>query len=325
MYTILSLFTWCWWLDLWMLWGFKFLNNEYKKHNFRIIWANDIDKNACITFEKNFKHDIICWDIRELIQKDSEWKLDKKIPNDVDIVLWWFPCQDFSLAWKRLWFNAERWTLYQSMVDIVEKCKPKIFLAENVKWLLNMDNWNAIKTIVRDFESKWYNVSYRLLLASDYWVPQKRERIIIVWTRKDILPEFEFPDPVLNEERWITLGEAIWDLEDKEEWYLENHFRSKAKKNNWQGNNCVSKDEPWPTMRSEHHWNIEFHRNGKRRLSAREAARIQSFPDSFIFYPSTSSAYKQIWNAVPPVLAWYLWEAINNFLNKYLNKNAKNN
>ena len=71
-------------------------------------------------------------------------------------------------------------------------------------------------------------------------------------------------------------------------------------------------------MRTEHHGNIEYHWNGKRRLSAREAARIQSFPDDFIFYPSTSSAYKQIGNAVPPVLGWHIANAAQDFLNKHL-------
>jgi len=85
-----------------------------------------------------------------------------------------------------------------------------------------------------------------------------------------------------------------------------------------QGNSTVNKDRIGPTMRAEHHGNIEWHWNKKRRLSAREAARIQTFPDDFIFYPSTSSAYKQIGNAVPPVFAWHLAKSIEKFLTKNL-------
>jgi DNA (cytosine-5)-methyltransferase 1 len=107
-------------------------------------------------------------------------------------------------------------------------------------------------------------------------------------------------------------------LEKVDEGKIANHYWSKAKKNKGQGNSVVSADKPGPTMRTEHHGNIEYHWNGKRRLSAREAARIQSFPDDFIFYPSTSAAYKQIGNAVPPVLAWHVATAIEKFLDKHL-------
>ena len=91
-----------------------------------------------------------------------------------------------------------------------------------------------------------------------------------------------------------------------------------AKKNKGQGNGIIDSDKPGPTMRTEHHGNIEFHWNGKRRLSAREAARIQSFPDDMEFLPSTSQAYKQIGNAVPPVLAWHIAKSIQSFLDKNL-------
>ena len=163
-----------------------------------------------------------------------------------------------------------------------------------------------------------YHVVYKLLTAADFGVPQTRERVIIVGTRKDKLPPFEYPKPILSAKNWLTLRQSIGDLEEIDEGKTANHYWSKAKKNNGQGNSIVSADKPGPTMRTEHHGNIEYHWNGKRRLSAREAARIQSFPDEFIFYPSTSSAYKQIGNAVPPVLAWHLANSMNKFLNKYL-------
>ncbi len=243
---------------------------------------------------------------------------DESIPNSVDIVLGGFPCQDFSHAGKRKGFEAERGTLYQSMGEIIKKTKPKLFLAENVKGLLSMNKGKAIEQIIKDFGELGYNVSYKLFLTADFEVPQKRERVVIIGTRKDILPKFIFLKPILKEKDWITLEKAIGDLEDRKEGDFENHFWSKAKKNKGQGNTAVSKDKPGPTMRAEHHGNIEFHWNEKRRLSAREAARIQSFPDDFIFYPSTSSAYKQIGNAVPPVFGWHLAESIEKFLKSNL-------
>jgi len=324
-YSILSLFTGCGGLDLGLLGGFTFLDKKYKKHNFEIAWANDIDANACLTFSKNFRHGIVCGDIRDIIKNNEMGVFDSPLPEKVDIVVGGFPCQDFSHAGQRKGFEAERGTLYQSMAEIIKKTQPKIFLAENVKGLLTMNDGGAIKQIIKDFGELGYNVSYKLFLTADFEVPQKRERVVIIGTKKDIFPEFVFPEPPLKKENWVSLEKALGDLESMEEGGFANHFWSKAKKNKGQGNNAVSKDEPGPTMRAEHHGNIEFHWNEKRRLSAREAARIQSFPDNFVFYPSTSSAYKQIGNAVPPVFGWYLGEAIENFLKTYLSKNPPSN
>ncbi len=317
-YKVLSLFSGCGGLDLGFRGGFNFLGKEYNKNNFDIIWSNDIDKNACITYSKNFSHNIVCADIRDLLSNKYIDLLDEPIPLKTDIVLGGFPCQDFSHAGKRKGFDSKRGTLYQTMLEIVKKTTPMLFLAENVKGLLTMNDGDAIKQIVSDFEQLGYNVSYKLLLTADFEVPQKRERVLIIGTRKNLLPNFEFPKLVTNKDNWISLDNAIGDLENKAEGSIENHFWSKAKKNKGQGNNAVSKHQPGPTMRAEHHGNIEFHWNEKRRLSAREAARIQSFPDDFIFYPSTSSSYKQIGNAVPPVFAWHIAKHINNFLNSKL-------
>lgn len=320
-YTVVSLFTGCGGLDLGFTGGFSFLNKKYLKRNFEIKWANDVDEPACESFRKYFKHEIICGDITEILRdKYSATLFDRSLPEHADVVLGGFPCQDFSHAGKREGFEGKRGKLYRSMMEVVKRTNPLVFVAENVKGLLTMNQGGAIKTIVKDFESLGYHVRYKLLLAANYEVPQMRERVIIVGTRKDFLPPFEHPEPILTRDKWVNLKEAIGDLEKVKEGGLPNHFWSKAKKNKGQGNNLVSADKPGPTMRTEHHGNIEYHWNGKRRLSAREAARIQSFPDDFIFLPSTSSAYKQIGNAVPPVLAWHIANAVENFLNKNLSK-----
>jgi site-specific DNA-cytosine methylase len=141
------------------------------------------------------------------------------------VVIGGFPCQDFSHAGKRLGLESTRGNLYKNMAAVIAQLQPKVFLAENVKGLLTMDNGSAMGIIMDDFA---------------------------------------------------------------------------------------------PTMRAEHHGNIEFHYDNMRRLSAREASRIQSFPDDFIFYPSTSSAYRQIGNAVPPVFAWHIARAVQDFLDAHL-------
>ncbi len=318
-YSVVSLFSGCGGLDLGFIGGFKFLDKNYSSNEFEIIWANDIDESSCQTFANYFKQDIVCGDITQILSGKYSTKLfDKKIPEKADIVLGGFPCQDFSHAGKRKGFNSKRGVLYQSMAEVIKRTRPLLFVGENVRGLLTMDNGEAIKTIIKDFEKLGYYVRYKLLTAADYGVPQMRQRVVIVGTRKDKLPPFEHPDPILNQDNWVSLKEAIGDLENVKEGDSPNHFWSKAKRNNGQGNTIVSADKPGPTMRTEHHGNIEYHWNGKRRLSAREAARIQSFPDDFIFYPSTSEAYKQIGNAVPPVLAWNVATAIEKFLNKNL-------
>ncbi len=289
------------------------MDHFYAPRNFELKWANEIDKNACLTFEQNFDQPIVCGDIRALLKKGL-------IPPSADIVLGGFPCQDFSLAGKRRGFNSSRGLLYRSMVEVVRRTKPLIFVAENVKGLLSMDGGEALKTIERDFAKIGYQISTQLYFAANFGVPQSRERVVIVGTNKAKgLPKFIHPKPVLSQKQWITLQKAIGDLNRKKEGALPNHFWSRAKMfPGTQGNAIVSKKDIGPTMRAEHHGNVEWHWNGKRRLSAREAARIQTFPDDFTFAPSTSSAYKQIGNAVPPVMAWHVATAIEKFIDKYV-------
>lgn len=316
-YKVVSLFAGCGGLDLGFEGGFECLGKKYPKRRFEIVWANDIEPNACDTFERNFKKPIVCADINDVLRDKKGAYLP--LPKKTDIVVGGFPCQDFSHAGKRMGFkNTKRGTLYQSMIEVIKRTNPIIFVAENVKGLLTMNKGEAIRQIVSDFENLGYHVEFNLYLAANYGVPQMRERVLIVGTKKGILPPFQHPKPILTKNKWITLKKALGDLENLPEGDLPNHHWSQARKNNGQGNNLTNADKPGPTMRAEHHGNIEYHWNGKRRLSAREAARIQSFPDNFIFVPSTSSAYKQIGNAVPPVMAWHVATAIQNFLTKYI-------
>ena len=306
-YSITSLFSGCGGLDLGFRGGFQFLRKDYARLNFDTILANDIDKNACLTFQQNLHNNIICEDVS---------KLDMAIFQPSDIVIGGFPCQDFSHAGKRLGLGSSRGSLYKMMCNIIQYIRPKLFLAENVKGLLTIDKGSAIEIIIKDFARLGYNVCYNLLKVSDFEVPQKRERVIIIGTQKNTLPEFNFN--AIKRNKACNVYNAIKDMECYEEGYVENHKWSRAKKNKGQGNSVIDKNDFAPTMRAEHHGNIEFHYNGERRLSAREAARIQSFPDDFIFYPSTSSAYKQIGNAVPPVFAWHIASAIQKFLDDNL-------
>ncbi len=319
-FTIVSLFAGCGGLDLGFVGGFKSNEKKYNKHPFVINWANDIDASACKTFKNYFNHAIVCGSIVDILNDKHNAMFDVPLPKTVDIVLGGFPCQEFSHAGKRRGFNSEKGLLYRSMAEVIRKTKPMLFVAENVKGLLTIDNGMAIDIIKNDFAGLGYHVNHKLLLAADYGVPQMRERVIIIGTRKNILPKFEdddYPKPTYKGKH-VSVKEALGDLEKIREGDFSNHYWSKAKKNKGQGNGIIDANEPGPTMRTEHHGNIEYHWNGKRRLSAREAARIQSFPDDMEFLPSTSQAYKQIGNAVPPVFAWHIAKSIEKFLDKNL-------
>ena len=310
-FDVVSLFSGCGGFDLGFTGNFKFLKQNFSKTNFNIIWSNDIDRSSCETYKKNLNGHIICQDIKEILDNKSS-KIFHNFPKKADVILGGFPCQDFSLAGKRKGFKKSRGLLYTFMVRSVELLRPKVFVAENVKGLLSINNGYAIKKIIKDFSGLGYDVKYKLFKVSDYGVPSIRERVLIFGKKSNIKSNFEFPPPQKNN---LTLYKILYDLENKEEGYLENHYWSKAKFfKNTQGNTYVKKDSFGPTIRAEHHGNIEWHWNKKRRLSAREVARIQTFPDNFIFYPSTSSAYKQIGNAVPPVFIWHFAKKLEKFL-----------
>ena len=215
-YNIVSLFSGCGGLDLGFRGGFKFLSKTYSRLTFNLEWANDFNKEACLTFQKYFGNHIVYGDITKILNAPKQNSLfDRPLPENTDIVLGGFPCQDFSHAGKRLGFTSKRGVLYLSMIEVIKRTKPYVFVAENVKGLLTIDNGEAIKTIIRDFEVLGYNVVPNLYLAANYGVPQSRERVILVGTRKDILPPFEHPQPILNKNTWISVEKAIADLVDE--------------------------------------------------------------------------------------------------------------
>ena len=301
-YRIVSLFSGCGGLDLGFVGGFNFLGREFGRNNFDIVWANELNPNACKTYERNFGTHIVCGDITDAI---------KSMPTDVDVVMGGFPCQDISINGKMLGIKGKRSGLYSYIVEAVKRCRPKVFLAENVGSLMLRQNEYSFKTILSDFESLDYHVTYKVYHAEQYGVPQTRERVIFVGTRKD-LPRFTPPEPVSG--RPITCGEALRDLEcmsaDKE----FSHIWSRAAPSGEQGSRKMVEDRPGYTIRAECHGNIQFHYRLPRRLSMREAARIQSFPDSFVFPCGIRETERQIGNAVPPVLAWYIAREVQKVL-----------
>ncbi|MDR1230247.1 MAG: DNA cytosine methyltransferase [Spirochaetaceae bacterium] len=298
--TVVSLFSGCGGMDLGFVGGFEFLGKQYKETNFSIIWANEINAAACNTYRKNIGGHIIEGDIRETIGA---------LPETADVVIGGFPCQDISINGKMKGINGKRSGLYTFLVEAVKKIRPKMFIAENVKGLLLKTNAASLQKILEDFTALKYNVTYQLYHAADYGVPQTRERVFIVGTRNDITP---FAPPPPSCEKHITAQEAIGDLETLPPDEQYSHIWSYANKSTEQGNRRLVADRPGYTIRAECHGNIQFHYSLPRRISMREAARIQSFPDTFLFQSKLRETERQIGNAVPPVLAWHIANAAQN-------------
>lgn len=301
-FRIASLFAGCGGLDLGFIGGFEFLGKKFERNNFDVVWANELNPNACKTYVRNLGAHIVCGDIKDAI---------KTLPADVDVVMGGFPCQDISINGKMIGIKGKRSSLYSYIVEAVKKCRPKVFLAENVGSLMLKQHEQSFKTILSDFEALDYNVTYRVYHAEQYGVPQTRERIIFIGTRKD-MPQFEPPSPL--ETAPITCSEALRDLEGMGPDRAFSHIWSEAAPSGEQGSRKMVADRPGYTIRAECHGNIQFHYKLSRRLSMREAARIQSFPDSFVFPCGIRETERQIGNAVPPVLAWHIARKVQNTL-----------
>lgn len=296
--TVVSLFAGCGGLDLGFRGDFSFLGKDYPKTGFEIIWANEINSAACKTYRKNISEDIIEGDINECINR---------LPSSADVVIGGFPCQDISINGEMKGIEGNRSCLYLAIVETVKRLKPKAFVAENVGSLFMSTHKKSLETILNDFASLGYDINCRLYNTADYGVPQTRERVFIVGTRPDV-PNFS--PPRKNIDAHITAKTAIGDLEALPEDKTFSHIWSKAKVSGEQGNRKMVAERPGYTIRSECHGNIQFHYSLPRRISMREAARFQSFPDNFIFECGLRETERQIGNAVPPVMAWHIAEAL---------------
>ncbi|MGO1653028.1 DNA cytosine methyltransferase [Senegalia sp. (in: firmicutes)] len=320
---VVSLFSGCGGMDLGFTGGFEVFNKKFEENPYKIIFANDIDKFACETYTENFDHKAVNEDLKKV-------KFEEEITDNVDVVIGGFPCQDFSHAGNRQGTQTERGRLYKEMKKVVSKYKPKAFVAENVDGLRTMKSstrTSQLDIIIDEFREVGYQVVYKVLNSADYGVPQTRVRIIIIGIRNDIYNQkIYYPEPTHSKESntkpWMTAKQGIDDLWERlDQTDINKHSSkdySKAKfyeGKKTQGNRKIDSDKPAMTVRAEHHGNIEAHyrtlipeepenMKGWRRLSVRECARLQSFPDDFIFSCSASQAYRQVGNAVPPILGW---------------------
>ena len=362
-----------------------------KKTQFQTVFANDILPEAekawtrymsRFGYSENVYHNASIVELVKMHQQGANI-----FPNEIDVITGGFPCQDFSVAGKRQGFNSQkddwgkkraedkpteesRGKLYFWMKQVIDIVRPKIFIAENVKGLVNLGD---VKDIIQhDFASADGNgyivLTPQVLHAGNYGVPESRERVIFIGIRRDalkpealqalesdIIPEEYNPYPKATHAATlkdaellpiVTTYDVLKDLEEPEisdDPSQKTYSKAKFLTNGSQGQIEIKLDGLGPTIRSEHHGNIEFRRlseehGGKhseelkaglkeRRLTPRECALIQTFPPDYQFvikkssgygyHVSSSGAYKIIGNAVPPVLAYHIAMRLQELWSKY--------
>lgn len=309
------------------------LDLGFEKAGFEVIWANEYDKEIWETYEKNHPNTVL--DRRSIVNIH-----ESEIP-DCDGIIGGPPCQSWSEAGALRGINDKRGRLFFDFIRILEAKQPKFFLAENVSGMLLPRHKEALQNIKEMFKNAGYELSFQLLNSSDYNVPQDRKRVFFIGIRKDLDFKFEFPKITFPK---ITLQEAIEDLKNgvlpakeynrtngkdckvpNHEYMIGNFssiFMSRNRVRSWdeqsftiQAGGRHAPIHPQAPKMKFIEQNKRIFVPGKehlyRRLSVRECARIQTFPDDFIFhYDKISSGYKMIGNAVPVNLAKFLAESI---------------
>ena len=326
---LISLFSGCGGLDL----GFE-------RAGFNVVVANEYDPTIWATFKANHpKTKLIEGDIRKIKAED--------FPDEIDGIFGGPPCQSWSEAGSLRGINDSRGQLFYEYIRILKEKQPKFFLAENVSGMLANRHSDAVKNIVATFKDCGYNVSITLVNAKDYGVAQERKRVFYIGFRNDLNIDFEFPiGSTVDDNKKITLRDIIWDLQytavpagpknyhnpeavNKNEYFTGAYspiFMSRNRVKSWDeqaftvqasGRQCQLHPQA-PKMKFIEKNKREFVKGQEhlyRRMTIREIARVQGFPDTFQFiYTYTNDAYKMIGNAVPVNLAYEVAVAIKQTL-----------
>jgi len=311
------------------------LDLGFQKAGFNIVWANEYDKEIWETYEKNHPKTVL--DKRSIVNIPTD-----EIP-ECDGIIGGPPCQSWSEAGAARGIKDKRGQLFYEFIRLLEAKQPKFFLAENVSGMLISKHSEALEGIKELFRNAGigYELSFKMLNVADYNVPQDRKRIFFIGIRKDLDFKFEFPTNTFQK---ITLADAISDLKEGvlpakeynktngELCEIPNHeymigsfssmYMSRNRVRSWdeqsytiQAGGRHAPIHPQAPKMKFIEQNIRVFVPGKehlyRRLSVRECARIQTFPDDFIFYyKNVPAGYKMIGNAVPVNMAQFLAESI---------------
>jgi len=298
---VVSLFSGAGGLDMGFIWA-----------GHKVVWANDNFPDAVETYKTNIGNHVRLGPIEDIPSEE--------IPG-CDVVVGGFPCQGFSVAnWTRK-TEDPRNRLYLEMCRVVRDKQPRFFVAENVRGLVSIEKGRILEMIKKDFSDLGYNVSHVVLNSANYGVPQKRIRVFLLGTRKDLRSRINFPpaqthhDPskralVIQSKPWVSVGEALKNIpEEPGKGNYPNHTCSnyKLRFNGYLGHRRIDPSQPSPTVtaRGDDKGGVVIlhHPSNKRRMTVRELATVQSFPLNYVFEGCQTSAYRQIGNAVPPLLA----------------------
>lgn len=314
---VASLFCGCGGTDVGLLGNFDFLGKHYASNNMEIVYANDIDDNACKIFNENFNIKPDNRDIR---------KINSSELPDFDILTGGFPCQSFSIIAqnpKRLGVKDDRGKLFFEMCRILRDKQPKCFIAENVKGLLTANQKSAFPLIMEEFKNSGYDVKYMVLNSANYGVPQKRERVIIVGFRKDLNINFTFPNHVITNENLFEPLKKVIDNNVDEKYYFSERAVEGMMKKREKMNKGRAQDIEKPCNTVGAHLAkvslnstdpVLFNGTRYRRFTPREVARIQSFPETFSLVGTETAQYRALGNAIPPVMIWYVANKIKDLL-----------
>lgn len=326
---IISLFSGCGGLDL----GFE-------RAGFQVAVANEYDKTICPTFKANHpKTLLIEGDIRQIQASD--------FPDNIDGIIGGPPCQSWSEAGSLRGIEDVRGQLFFDYIRILKAKQPKFFLAENVSGMLANRHNQAVQNILKMFDECGYDVDLTMVNAKDYGVAQERKRVFYIGFRKDLNIKFQFPvGSTIDDKDKITLKDILWDLKDNAVPALTNNkanpqavnhheyfigsfspiFMSRNRVKSWNeqsftvqasGRQCqLHPNAPkMEKMGKDIYRFVQGKENLYRRMTVREVARIQGFPDDFTFiYNNVNDAYKMIGNAVPVNLAYEIAQGIKQYL-----------
>lgn len=316
----------------------------FEKAGFNVVVANEFDPGICPTYRRNHKHThLIEGDIRNISDKDID------VENVVGLI-GGPPCQSWSEAGSLGGINDARGKLFFDYIRILRHKRPLFFVAENVSGMLAKRNENAVKNIKMLFGKAGYDIQSKLLNANDFNVPQIRERVFYIGFRKDLeIHDFEYPEPMKNRQL-VTMKDAIWDLRKtavpalpknkhrndlkilNHEYFIGNYstiFMSRNRVKGWDepgftvqasGRQCQLHPQA-PKMEFVEQ-NLRRFVPGKedlyRRLTVRECARLQCFPDDFEFvYTDVNMGYKMIGNAVPVNFAYAVAKQVRECLERH--------
>lgn len=309
---VVSFFCGCGGLDLGFRGSFIYRGAQISRTKFRILKAYDNNVQAVATYNRNVSGEASVLDL-------SDFDVTQ-IPA-ARVLIGGFPCQDFASCGPRRGLSSVRGKLYLAMIKYANAYNPEVVVGENVPGLENIEGGAILERIKEDLSHAGvcgYKVQVWKLYAPDYGIPQSRTRLIIVGVRNDV---DGFPTPPakrFSELNYRTTRWAIEDLEDVVDESVPNqsqYFRaSRARKGNGQGDEVSPADAPSYTIRANAKSRVQFHYRLGRRLTVRECARIQTFPDSFVFPHAATTNIMEIGNAVPPLLGNLVAVSIQRFL-----------